>query len=90
MKYVFLIALKVLGFLLEGQPKDSSKCYVERERKMKSPEDHPSWGRNLGDGHAQPACSKCKNTIVLWHCADTGCPWCAQCVLKTKSIDQNE
>ncbi len=51
---------------------------------MGSPEDHPSWGRKPEDPRLNEACSVCKNTTVLWHCANAGCNWCMACVKKNK------
>lgn len=29
-------------------------------------------------------CVSCKKTITLYHCAESGCPWCAICGTNSK------
>lgn len=55
---------------------------------MKGPEDTPGWLRYLGEktGSSVESCQACGKTITLWHCADSGCPWCAQCGTNSKDI----
>lgn len=50
------------------------------------PEDSPRWNHPSNRTNVEPiqACHVCKNTIILWHCEDIGCPWCVRCSLKLK------
>lgn len=53
---------------------------------MLSPEDSPSW-KDVASDTTTPVvlvCRNCSETISLWHCADSGCPWCALCGTNTK------
>lgn len=58
----------------------------------KGPEDSPAWRKVHGenDSPTVEACHVCRNTIVLWHCADGGCPWCAECGTGSKDSKKKE
>jgi hypothetical protein len=48
---------------------------------IESPEDRPDWNKETPakDVPVVEKCAKCGAEIKLWHCANTGCPWCAAC-----------
>jgi hypothetical protein len=48
---------------------------------MTGPEDTAAWKKPSDNPgiHALTVCVKCKVEIVIWHCAELGCPWCAAC-----------
>lgn len=51
------------------------------------PEDSPKW-KDIAHEMTTPVvlvCRLCGKTIELWHCADSGCPWCIQCGANAKS-----
>lgn len=54
----------------------------------KGPEDSPGWHKvfEKAPHPVVEACHKCRNTITLWHCADSGCPWCAKCGANAKDV----
>lgn len=46
-----------------------------------SPEDSPGW-KDMAPEVKTPVnltCRRCKKQIETWHCADSGCGWCAEC-----------
>lgn len=46
-----------------------------------SPEDSSNW-KDMAPDVKTPVvliCRQCKKKIENWHCAESGCPWCAAC-----------
>lgn len=49
----------------QRQPPEDSKKWADMAHEMKTP--------------VVLICRRCKKKIELWHCAESGCPWCAKC-----------
>lgn len=50
-------------------------------KSRRAPEDSPEW-KNMAHEVKTPValiCRLCGCTITVWHCADSGCGWCAEC-----------
>lgn len=54
----------------------------------KGPEDDPGWHKvfQKGPHPVVTVCRVCGRDITLWHCADTGCCWCAECGANAKDV----
>lgn len=53
-------------------------------------EDLPGWRKSLAERDASiiEICHSCGNKIIFWHCAEVGCPWCAQCGTKPREKEK--
>lgn len=67
-------------------PLPSSKGYEA----LSGPEDEPGWqkGPEKYEANAVTKCVSCGNPIMFWHCADLGCPWCAECGTNSKKSEE--